>query len=228
MKRIRIAILLLVFMWPALACFCQPDSLLHAEEESGFRVADKFSDRSKAWYVNASGSYSKPDYLQELSYRLGVSFEYKLGNSHSLGAGLNVLMFDKEPLFSPYPHRTFGVKVNLEYRYYHNLKGRMSRGLTGNNFNADYFLFSPALSFGYEPYTLQGYQWDFNTGTWIVSYKSSFKAIPDLRLGYGIQRSIGKSFNYDINGGFQIQRMSNLKSPLSLIYFQLGIRYIFK
>jgi hypothetical protein len=228
MKSIRIAILFLVIVWPVRPGYGQEDSLLHTDDGSGYRVAGKFSDRTKAWYMDASARYTKPDYLKELTYRLGVSLEYKLWNNHSLGAGLNLQMIDREPLFSSSPHRTFGVEVKLDYRYYHNLKNRMSKGLTGNNFNANYILVSPAVSFGYEPYTLEGYQWDFNTGSWIVSYKSSFMAMPDLRLGYGMQRSIWKNLNYDINGGFQIQRRSQIDKPLSLIYFQFAIRYTLK
>ena len=119
-------------------------------------------------------------------------------------------------------------EIELGYRYYHNLRKRMSKGQTGNNFSANYFLISPYLGLSYLPDTKRNCQWDFEEGIWAVNYYSAVRANPGLRLGYGLQRNFKGKWNFDINGGIQFRPGIHSNSIAEKLYLQFSIGYILK
>jgi hypothetical protein len=222
----RIIILILLCWWPAVKSSGQPDTLKQTSE-TGYTINAKYRDRIMALSVNGKGSLMNLDYLIT-RYGINTAIEFKLHNNHSLGAGLSLLINDDWPLFSDISKRNVNLEFDIGYRYYHNLRNRMSKGLAGNNFSANYFIVSPYFFLQYVPYYLKGYYWDFNKGMWAIQYTSSIEINPGLRLGYGLQRTFWKNMNFDINGGIQFRRWEYLGSPVNLIYIQFSLGYILK
>ena len=162
-----------------------------------FKYETKFSDRNKLCLLNANGIFIITGNKILSDFGLNGITEYKLWKYHSLFAGIGLVQVYKQPIFAHYHEKTRNINLNISggYRYYYNLKDRMIKGLTGNNFNANYLQISPYLLLGYEPYELKSYDWDFNRGMWELKYKSSIKAQAGLNLGYGIQRSYWNKLN---------------------------------
>jgi hypothetical protein len=227
-KTVRIRIIILLCLWPAVQSFGQIDTLNQSKDETGYRIKGKYRDRTMAMYINGKGSIMDVGHGMAFRYGIGTATEFKLYNNHSLGAGLGLFYTMDRPLFSDYDKRNVNLEFEIGYRYYHNLRNRMSKGLTGNNFSANYFLFSPYFSLQYRPYRMKGYSWDFNKGIWVIQYTSAIEFNPGLRLGYGLQRTFWRNMNFDINGGIQFRRWTFLRSPADLIYIQFSLGYIFK
>ncbi len=225
-KTIRIRIIILLCLWPAVQSFGQTDTL--KQTETAYKINGKYRDRNMAMYINGKGSIMNTDYELKARYGIGTAIEFKLHNNHSLGAGLSLLINDDWPLFFGFNKRNVNLEFDIGYRYYYNLRKRMSKGLTGNNFSANYLLVSPCFWLQYKPYILEDYYWDFDNGIWVMKYTSAIEINPGLRLGYGLQRTFWRNMNFDMNSGIQFRRWESLSSPADLIYIQFSLGYIFK
>lgn len=227
-KTVRIKIIILLCLWPSVQSFGQMDTLNQPSDETGYRIKGKYRDRTIAMYINSKGSIMDVGHSMAFRYGIGTAVEFKLHNNHSLGAELSLLINDDWPLFRGYNKTNANFEFDIGYRYYHNLRKRMSKGLTGNNFSANYLLVSPGFWLQYRPYSMEDYYWDFTKGIWVIKYTSAIEINPDLKFGYGLQRTFWRNMNFDINGGIQFRRWESLNSPADLIYIQFSFGYIFK
>lgn len=220
---LRLIIILLMGLCTSIQTLGQTDTLKQFKEKSAFQVDEKFRDRTLSWTINAKGvmRYDIPFYF---NYGIGTRVEYKLSNNHSLEAGFGLFLNSDTYYYSS----NASIEFDLGYRYYHNLRRRMSKGLTGNNFSANYILISPYFGLRNKPYSMQNYHWDFDQGTWAVNYSSGIGINPGIRLGYGLQRSFWGKMNFDINGGIQFWGPEYYASPADRLYLQFSIGYIIK
>lgn len=224
---VKTGIIILLCVWPVIQSFGQTDTLKHTKE-TGYRVNVKYRDRSMALSINSKGRIMNTDYEMNIRYGIGTTIEFKLFNNHSLGAGLSLLITDDWPMFDGFNKRDANLEFDIGYRYYYNLRNRMSKGLTGNNFSANYLIVSPCFWLQYIPYSMKDYYWDFNKGIWIIKSTCAIEFNPGLRLGYGLQRTFWRNMNFDINGGIQFRKWTSLRSPADLIYIQFSLGYIIK
>ncbi len=224
---INTGIIILFCISPFIQSFGQKDTLKLSSNDNGYSVNGKYRDRSMAIYLNGKGSIMNADHRM-IRYGLGSTFEYKLYNNHSLGAGLSFLVADDWPIFSGYYVTDARLEFEIGYRYYHNLNNRMSKGLTGNNFSANYFLISPYFWLQYRPFWQEDYYWDFNKGIWLIKSTSEITIKPGVRIGYGLQRTFWRNFNFDINGGIQIRKWTGSPRKFEFLYLQFSIGYIIK
>ena len=104
----------------------------------------------------------------------------------------------------------------------------MSKGLTGNNFSANYFYVSPNFLLRLNTRVSTNYSWDFTNGYWVVSSKKERIYETGLKLGYGFQRVIQNKMNFDINAGIQINGNSEWSHPEQLFFLQIRIGFIIK
>jgi hypothetical protein len=226
----KTGIIILLCVCPILQSFGQ-DTLSHHTARKDYQINARYRDRTMALSIDAIGG-SMRNNRNSLQYGLGTAVEFKIRDYHSLGGGVNIWRSDNwYDLFGYYSSKNC-LQVELEYRYYHNLRNRMSKGLTGNNFSANYFLFSPGGYLQIKRKHLEDYYWDFSQGIWVLEYTRSLVIRPDIRIGYGIQRTFWRNLKVDINGGIQFRKGIDSFRPLELLYdmyyIQFSLGYIIK
>jgi hypothetical protein len=131
--------------------------------------------------------------------RQGVSidYEHKLGNgSWSINGGFGI-DYSHIPVFTtfmgidkPQIH-SFGFTGYIEPRYYHNLKSRMLRGISGNGFSANFI--------GLEVTSFNWYLLIIGNQERVGSTGNSF----GFFANYGIQREIGRNLYCQLRAGIQ-------------------------
>ncbi|HLO58183.1 MAG TPA: hypothetical protein VK179_05545 [Bacteroidales bacterium] len=193
-----------------------------------FKIQKKFIDRKMAWYLNVTGLLMNTGREDFFGVGGGTTVEKKLWNSSSISASLNLFHVSHDLWFMNNSSGYTSLNLDLNYRYYLNLKNRMRTGLTGNNFNANYIVLAPYFLFFYKPYRSNSIQWDFEKGEWIIKTSRKIELQPYLKVGYGIQRSIWKDLYVDINSGFQINQLPDFDDPFSLMYLNFNLKYIIK
>ncbi len=227
---IKTGIIIFLCIWSAVKSFGQEDTLKQHTGEDSYRINARYRDQTMALSVNTMGAFMYTN--SKLVYGIGAAVEFKIRDYHSLGGGVNVLNSEDWFDIMGYYYTKTCLQVTMEYRYYHNLKNRMSKGRTGNNFSANYFLISPGFWLQNKQYKLEDYYWDFTQGIWVLEYTKPLLIRPGVKIGYGIQRTFLRNLNFDINGGIQFRRWDGSYKPVELLnelkYIQLSIGYIIK
>jgi len=220
-------IVLLVLSGPLIPCFSQTDTTL--AKESDF-VNEKFQERTSMFYIAGKGSVAKG---QDIFANTGIysMFDYKVAKIHAVGAGIGYFIQYYMPSSSESPEYNGlnqGLELNFTYKFLYNLENRMSKGLTGNNFSANYFFLSPEFIYLIKPYSVSNVAWDFTKGAWTVNSARENAFIPLLKMGYGIQRTL-KRLTFDINAGIQMgKNYEDLHNQTGFFYAQITAGYIFK
>jgi hypothetical protein len=197
-------IVLLVLLSPVFNCFSQTDTTLTMAKEPDF-VNDKFKERTSMFYIAGKGSIAMGE-DQFANTGIYSMFEYKVVKMHAVGAGIGYFIQYYMPRSSespPYNGLNQGIELSFTYKFLYNLENRMSRGLTGNNFSANYFFISPEFIYLIKPYSVSNVAWDFTRGAWAVNSAHENKFLPMLKMGYGMQRTM-KRLTFDINAGIQM------------------------
>ena len=224
---IKIGIIIFLCVWPAVKSLGQEDTLKHNEGEDSYRINARYRDRTMALSVNAIGGT-----MHNYQYGIGTAVEFKIRDYHSLGGGINLWHSEDWSDLMGYYFTETCLQVEMEYRYYHNLKNRMSKGRTGNNFSANYILVSPSFYLQYKRYILEDYYWDFTQGLWVLEYNKPLVIRPVIRIGYGIQRTFWRNLKFDINAGIQFQKGISSFKPVELFqdlnYIRISFGYIIK
>jgi hypothetical protein len=222
-------ILLLALSFPVINGFSQIDTTLAKEGEPDF-VNGKFQERTSMFYVAGKGSVVKGF---DIFANTGIysMYDFKVAKMHAVGAGIGYFIqyympgTDESP---PYNGLNQGIELSFTYKFLYNLENRMSRGLTGNNFSANYFFFSPEFIYLIKPYSVSDVAWDFSKGAWAVNSEHENRFIPLLKMGYGIQRTL-KRLTFDLNAGVQLGQYSNKSTYQNgFFYAQITAGYIFK
>ena len=224
---IKILITIFICVFQFIQASGQEDTLKIPSNNNVFSIDGKYRDRKYAIYLDGKGRIMNAD-RGMIIYGFGPGIEYKLFNNHSICADLNFMIADDLSHLKGYYVTRARIEFETGYRYYHNLRKRMSKGLTGNNFSANYLILSPYFWLQYQPYFMERYYWDFENGTWALVYTSSIKMNPGIRLGYGLQRNFWKNVNFDINGGIQFQRVTYSPKLTELFFCQFSIGIIIK
>ena len=228
---VKVAITILFFGLPSVQSFGQEDTLKQSAGREDYRINSRYRDRTMALSVKAIGGIMIP-YPDFFMYGIGTTFEFKIKDYHSVSGGINLLNSESWFPIMGYHSTKTCLQVEMGYRYYHNLKNRMSKGRTGNNFSANYFLLSPGFWLQYKQYILEDYYWDFTKGLWVLEYSKPLVLRPDVRLGYGLQRTFWRNLNFDINGGIQFTRWEGPVTAVDLLfelsYIQFSLGYIIK
>lgn len=220
--------LLLFLFCPLIRVSGQSDSI--KSEEPDF-INDKFKEKTFMLYVAGKGSLV---INWDMFANTGIysMFEYKVAKMHAVGAGIGYFIQYYMPSSSDespeYNGLNQGLELNFTYKFLYNLENRMSKGLTGNNFSANYFFLSPEFIYLIKPYSVSDVAWDFTKGAWAVNSEHANKFIPVLKMGYGIQRTY-KRLTFDINAGVQLGKYySDLVYQKGFLYAQITAGYIFK
>jgi hypothetical protein len=130
------------------------------------------------------------------SFGILTNYEFKFAKLHSINSGIKAYITNGKYEY---------LRVFTSYRFYHNLKKRMTFGKTGENFAANYFFVEPSWGIARSPYRLRSYIWDYNQGKWALTFKKEVKQIYTIWMGYGIQRIVLNNFNIDANFGIYFQ-----------------------
>ena len=199
------------------------DTLSH-DTRKDYQINARYRDRTIALSVYAIGG-SMRNYDHSFQYGIGTAIEFKIRDSHSLGGGVNMWRSGDWNDFFGYYYSMNCFQVEMGYRYYHNLSKRMSKGRTGNNFSADYFLFSPGVYLQMKRRNLEDYYWDFSQGIWVLEYSKPLVIRPDIKVGYGIQRTFWRNLKFDVNGGIQFRKGIDSFKPLELLYDMYYIQF---
>jgi hypothetical protein len=203
--------------------FSQTDTTVAKVGEPDF-VNGKFQQRTSMIYIAGKGSIAMGE-DQFANTGIYSMFEYKVVNMHAVGAGIGYFIQYYMPSSSespPYNGLNQGIELNFTYKFLYNLENRMSKGLTGNNFSANYFFISPEFIYLIKPYSVSNVAWDFTRGAWAVKSARENAFLPMIKMGYGIQRTM-KRLTFDINAGIQ---MGN--NHEGFFYAQITAGYIFK
>jgi hypothetical protein len=217
----RIIILLLLF-YPVLNCYSQTDTALVKESEPTF-VNDIFMERNSMFYVAGKGSVLM-DLDMFTNTGIYAMFDYKVAKIHAVGTGIGYFIQYYMPRSSESPEYNGlnqGIELNFTYKFLYNLKNRMSRGLTGDNFSANCFSVTPEFIYLIKPYSVQNVTWDFTKGAWAINYKHENMFISWIKMGYGIQRTV-KRLTFDLNAGILMGKNEGF------FYAQITAGYIFK
>lgn len=223
----KAGILILFSVCSVVQSFGQEDTLKRLPGKESYMTNTRYRDRTVALSVNARGAFLDIDDHDKFKYGIGTAVEFKIKDSHSLGAGLSFLFSSDWPMISAYHNCKNRLEINIGYRYYHNLRNRMSKGQTGNNFSANYFIVSPCLWIKSGRYNMDDYYWDFAKGIWVIKYTRALDLKPGIRLGYGLQRAFWRNLNFDINGGIQFCHWAYIK-PTKLLYIQFSLGYLIR
>lgn len=219
---------LLVLLSPVFNCFSQIDKTLPKEREPDF-MNDKFRERTSMFYISGNTTLESINYYFGATNGIYSAYEHKLHKYHVIGVGMGYFFHYRNAEYFSYNSRYDKLlRLDLSYKYYHNLKLRMSKGLTGNNFSANYLYVSPNFSFMRSTSELSGYSWDFTHGYWVITSKREIIWEPRLKIGYGFQRVIRNKLNIDINAGIQISNNSDQWHPEQLLFGQITIGFIIK
>jgi len=217
------SILILFYVSPFFQSFGQ-DTLNSHTSRKEYAINVRYRDRNMALYIDAIGG-SIRNYHNSFQYGIGTAVEFKIRDYHSLGGGLNYWRSDDWHNLFGYYYSMNCLQVETEYRYYHNLRNRMSKGRSGNNFSANYFLFSPGVYLQIKRRNLEDYYWDYSQGIWVLEYTKPLVIRPDIRIGYGIQRTFWRNMKFNINGGIQFRKGIDSFKPLELLYDMYYIRF---
>ncbi len=221
-------IILFALLGPALTGFGQTDTTVSKEGEPDF-VNEKFKERTSMFYIAGNTTLESIYYSFAPTIGINTAYEHKLNSCHAIGAGIGYFLHYQHFSFPPFNSFDNFLRIDLSYKYYHNLNSRMSRGLTGNNFSANYFYVAPTLSFLRRPNEYSNSAWDFTHGYWVItSKKSEIIYRPSLRIGYGFQRVIRDKMNFDMNGGIQINNSMYRYEIENHFYFQIKLGFIIK
>jgi hypothetical protein len=222
-------VVLLLLLSPVFNCFSQTDTTLAKAKEPDF-VNEKFKERTSMFYVAGKGSVVKGF---DIFANAGIysMYDFKVAKMHAVGAGLGYFIQYYMPGTEESPEYNGlnqGIELSFTYKFLYNLENRMSKGLTGNNFSANYFFFSPEFIYLIKPYSVSDVAWDFTKGAWAINSEHENRFIPLFKMGYGIQRTF-KCLTFDINAGVQLGQYSNKSSyQNSFFYAQITAGYIFK
>jgi hypothetical protein len=218
-------IVLIVLLVPVISCFGQTDSTLIKEKEQDF-VNVKFKERASMFYIGGNTTIEGLNNYFGATNGIYTAYEHKFHKYHVIGAGMGYYFhYFKYYFYDGYdPLLCF----DLSYKYFHNLNSRMRRGLTGNNFSANYFYVSPNFSFLNHTSSFSTYAWDFTNGYWVATSTKEILCRPALKLGYGFQRVIQDKMNIDINAGIQINKYTEWLYPQQLFFLQLKLGFIIK
>jgi len=213
-------VIFLALLNPVLNCFSQTDSTRAGECDF---VNEIFMERTSMFYIAGKGSGVKG---MDMFANTGIysMFDYKVAKMHAVGAGIGYFIQYYMPSSSESPEYNGlnqGLELSFTYKFLYNLANRMSKGLTGNNFSANYFFLSPEFIYFIKPYAVSSAAWDFTKGAWAINSERKNVFIPVLKLGYGIQRTV-KRLTFDVNGGIQMGK------NYDGLYIQITAGYIFK
>jgi hypothetical protein len=219
---------ILALSFPVINGFSQTDTTLAKEGEPDF-VNDKFKERTSMFFVAGKGSVVKG---MDMFANTGIysMYDIKVAKMHAVGAGIGYFFQYYMPSSNDSPEYNGinqGIELNFTYKFLYNLENRMSRGLTGNNFSANYFFLSPEFIYLFKPYSVQTVTWDFTKGAWAVNSEHENRFIPLLKMGYGIQRTY-KRLTFDINAGFLVGKYEEQVYQKDFFYVQITAGYIFK
>jgi hypothetical protein len=220
-------ILLLALLGPSIAGFGQTDTTLSKEKEPDF-VNDKFKERISMFYIAGKTTLETMNYGFAPTIGIYTGYEHKFHSFHAIGAGIGYFGHYQDFGFTPYNSFDDLLRIDLSYKYYHNLNLRMSKGLTGNNFSANYFYVSPGLNIRSLYSRISSSSWDFTHGYWVTTSKREIIYDPRLKIGYGFQRIISNKMNFDLNTGIQISSYMRPYHPEELFYFQVTLGFIIK
>ncbi len=95
-------------------------------------------------------------------------FDYKVAKMHAVGTGIGYFIQYYMPRSSESPEYNGlnqGIELNFTYKFLYNLENRMSKGLTGNNFSANYFFISPEFIYLIKPYSVSECGMGFYSGS---------------------------------------------------------------
>jgi hypothetical protein len=218
---------LLSLFCPFIQVFGQEDSIKSKEKEPDF-VNDKFRERTSMFYIAVKSGIENGQKGLTAYSGAYTGYEFKISKLNVIGAGLGLYYQYHNADFKNYEAYNLLTQINITYKYFYNLDRRMSKGLTGNNFSANYFLLSPNLSYTRSPYYITSYTWDFTKGSWLTKYERNVQLIPKLKIGYGFQRTLRNKWNFDINAGIQLQNYNSGNSLDDLLFGQFIIGYIIK
>jgi hypothetical protein len=185
---------------------------------------EQFKERKSMLFFAGRASMADPNGESFNDNGLYVGYEKKIMKYHVVGAGAGIFL----NVDSRYSGLGKLVKFDVSYKWLYNLEYRMARGKTGNNLSANYFTLSPTVSLGRSPYNVSGYSWDFTRGEWAVKYESKSLANLDWKIGYGIQRTLGKRIHFDIQAGIMARGLPPFHSSNISLYGQITGGYIFK
>jgi len=208
-------------------CFSQTDTTRTKEKEPDF-VNDKFKERTSMLYVAWKTGIENGQKGLTAYSGFYSAYEFKLSKLHLIGAGLGLYYQFHNIDFKNYQANNLLTQINITYKFFYNLDRRMSKGLTGNNFSANYFLVSPNLSYMRSPYSLTSYAWDFTKGSWEANYERNVTIIPKLKIGFGIQRTLRNKIIFDLCAGIHLQNFNSGNSLDDLLFGQFMIGYIIK
>jgi hypothetical protein len=221
----RILILFLLF-YPVLNCFGQNDTTEIIKKEPDF-LNDKFKERISMLYIGGNTIIESMYSEFEPSSGIYAAYEHKLNKYHVVGAGMGYYLHYQDLRYYSYNSFNPLLRFDVTYKFYHNLNSRMSKGLTGNNFSANYFYVSPNFLFKLNTRVSTNYSWDFTNGYWVGTTTKERIYEPGLKLGYGFQRVIGNKMNFDMNAGFQISSKSYQWDQLPF-FVQIKLGFIIK
>lgn len=168
------------------------------ENYQACKILNCQKDRDRLFKINILELFRRRNSLQGMSFE----FEKKLGNGPwSINGGLGLsysfysfnfgdYLFDWEGFINPVLH---GFKFTgfIEPRYYHNLKSRMLRGISGNGFSANFIGLEVSSNHWY---TFVGAQ--NKNGT--IRHQAF-----GVFANYGIQREIGSNLFCQVRAGLQ-------------------------
>jgi hypothetical protein len=202
----------------------QSDTVVLTGKNQDF-LNTRYKERMSLWYVGGKCRIHSQNGAIPVSTGIFTGFEYKIAPSHafSLGGGY----FWRYALsYYEYSHEYQKVfRVDIAYKWFFDLNHRMKKGLTGNNFSADYLFISPEFVFDYSTYRMAGYAWDFTKGTWSVKYKNDLKIETAWIAGGGFQRTFLNRLNVDVKVGI-LYRKSYIKKEE--FFGEVTLGYIIK
>jgi hypothetical protein len=221
-------LVLLVLLNPVFNCFSQTDTTLTNEKEPEF-VNDKFKERTSMFYFGGNTTLETRNYEFGASSGIYTGYEHKMNKNHVIGAGIGYFFYYQDVSYVDLNSFQYLLRLDLTYKFYHNLNSRMRKGLTGNNFSANYFYVSPNLSFTPDYRENTSYAWDFTNGYWVVTSRKERFCEPALKLGYGFQRVIRNKLNFDMNAGLQFNLEYHYGFyPKELFFLQIRLGFIIK
>lgn len=202
MKRHAIKFILVLLLSNCAIDLFSQDTIRDATNNSFDFIDGKYKNRKSALRASLFVNTEEVEFWETgnlngfSSFGVLTNYEFKFAKLHSVNSGIKAYITT-----SKYEY----LRAFTSYRFYHNLKKRMSLGKTGENFAADYFFVEPSWGIVRSPYRLSDYAWDYNRGEWALTFKKDVGQIFTIWMGYGVQRIVFKNFNIDANFGFYFQ-----------------------
>jgi hypothetical protein len=218
-------VVLLFLLSPVFNCFSQTDTTLAKEPDF---VNEKFKERTSMFYIAGNATVETMNYSFAATNGIYTAFEHKFKMYHAIGAGAGYYIQYRDMNHYIDDGLDQLLRFNLSYKFFYNLNIRMSKGLTGNNFSANYLYISPNFTLIRNPYEYAGAAWDFTNGYWVITSKRETVCIPRLKVGFGFQRVIRNKINFDLNAGLQFGNETNQYEPEKLLFGEVKVGFIIK